>query len=155
MDDETLIGHNMASRWTEDDIQPKGNKMTEQPHESILTIAQWHEKTFPDATLKTQTEKFKDELKELSDAADTGDVKQVFFELADCAIVAAGLCRWGMAGAKAFHTVVQTVEQIELTGDVDPKVLFMTAIDQKMEINRKRKWNNDHGKYQHIETQGE
>ena len=60
-----------------------------------------------------------------------------------------------MAGAKAFYTVVQTVEQIELTGDVDPKVLFIAAVDQKMEINRKRKWNNDHGKYQHIETQGE
>lgn len=124
--------------------------------ENILSIAQWHQATFPDATLATQLEKFREEMDELADAADkasqTGETKEMFFELADCAIVACGLCRWGMAAAKAFYTIIAIIEKIELQNGVDPKQVFMAAIEQKMAINRQRKWRNDHGKYQHIET---
>lgn len=127
--------------------------------ENILSIAQWHQATFPDATLATQLEKFREEMDELADAADkasqTGETKEMFFELADCAIVACGLCRWGMAAAKAFDTIIAIIEKIELQNGVDPKQVFMAAIEQKMAINRQRKWHNDHGKYQHIETKDE
>lgn len=126
--------------------------------ENILSIAQWHQETFPDATLATQSEKFREEMDELADAADkaaqTGETKEMFLELADCAIVACGLCRWGMAAAKAFDTIVAIIEKIELQNGIDPKQVFMAAIEQKMVINRQRKWHNDHGKYQHIEQGG-
>ena len=124
--------------------------------ESVLTIAQWHEKTFPDATLQTQTDKFADELKELRTemTKQPADIESVFMELADCAIVACGLCRWGMAGARAFASVVAITEKIELPNDINPVTMLTASIERKMEINRKRIWANNNGKYQHIE-QGE
>lgn len=125
--------------------------------ESIFSIAQWHEKTFPDATLETQIEKFHDELNEFDDAIEyTDNLHDAFVELADCAIVACGLCRWGMAGANAFAKVVYLAHNMRgfTDNDPDPVQLLLSAIDAKMEINRKRKWNNDHGKYQHIEDGG-
>lgn len=121
--------------------------------ESIHSITQWHEQTFPDATLETQREKFKDEMDELSAAMKTGVVKDIMTELADCAIVACGLCRYGFAGTAAFNTIFETIALMQNHIE-NPLRLLLDAIDNKMAINRQRKWANNNGKYQHIEEKG-
>lgn len=117
--------------------------------ETIKSIIEWHEQTFPDATLEGQLEKFDDEVKEfwgcelLSEDAAT--------ELADCFIVACGIARFNNVEAiKAFSFVVGY-----LLNDKELTQMFNIAIDKKMAINRKRKWGIGKGNYQHIEEGGE
>lgn len=121
--------------------------------ESIHSIIQWHEQTFPDATMETQSQKFNDELDELNAAIKTGVIKDIMAELADCAIVACGLCRYGFAGCAAFNSVFTMIAMMQNHIE-NPLRLLLNAIDEKMAINRQRKWLNDNGKYQHIEENG-
>lgn len=110
--------------------------------ETIQSIIEWHTKTFPNATLEGQLEKFKKERKEWLDSEHT-DIS----ELADMFIVACGVARF------------DTIEAMFCFGRVDDNLtisVFQTkelekAIDKKMEINRKRKWNFQDGQYQHKE----
>lgn len=74
-------------------------------NESVKSIADWHAKTFPDATLAGQNDKFIAEMREW-EASGNGDV----LELADMFIVAAGMSRFstmaaiksGQAGLKEY-----------------------------------------------------
>lgn len=113
--------------------------------ENIASIIQWHTETFPNATLEGQLQKFEDEVKEfwecelLSEDAAT--------ELADCFIVACGIARFSNVEAiNAFSFVVGY-----LLNDKELTEMFNIAVDKKMQINRKRKWNKIGNTFQHIE----
>lgn len=110
--------------------------------ETILTIAQWCQDTFPDATLVGQLDKLREEYKEFWDA----DGKDVY-ELADVFIVACNIARFdAIAGAQALGLV----HQIMQTADIS-KVELQQAIDDKMHKNKLRTWQAQDGKYQHVE----
>lgn len=109
--------------------------------ETIKSIIEWHEQTFPDATLEGQLEKYQDELQELA-ASNYKDIT----ELADMFIVACGICRFSLShGMIAFWKVADLTPGILLT-----KGQFEAAVNEKMQINRKRKWGKGKGNYQHI-----
>jgi len=108
-------------------------------NESVKSIADWHAKTFPDATLAGQNDKFIAEMREW-EASGKGDV----LELADMFIVAAGMSRFStMAAMLAFGVVFAERKNHFSKHDLQ------MAIDRKMKINRARKWDFADGKYQH------
>lgn len=117
--------------------------------ESILSIAQWHKDTFPDATqdgqrLKWMEEKreWKESLRPVTKDLVCGDVK----ELADMFIVACGLTRFSDAEAMfCFSSVVRELcSSLFATSDLEK------AIDKKMERNRARIWEKtSQGNYHH------
>lgn len=110
--------------------------------ETIKSIIEWHEQTFPDATLEGLLEKYQDELQELA-ASNYKDIT----ELADMFIVACGICRFSLArGMTAFWKVADLAGGMFLI-----KGLFDAAVNNKMAINRKRKWEKQGNTYQHIE----
>lgn len=110
--------------------------------ETIKSIIEWHETTFPDATLEGQVEKFKKERQEWLDSNEK-DIS----ELADMFIVACGIMRFGRTeSAICFGCVGSFLRYSDFT-DSD----FRKAVDKKMEINRQRKWNFENGQYQHKE----
>lgn len=110
--------------------------------ESIKSIAEWHEKTFPDATLLGQREKFYKEKLEWY-ASGCADIT----ELADMFIVAAGMTRF--AGIESMFCM-RSVDN-ELKDSIFATIALEEAVDKKMEINRQRKWNFENGQYQHKE----
>lgn len=113
--------------------------------ETILTIAQWCQDTFPSATLAGQADKLRDECMEFW-ATGGKDIT----ELADVFIVACNMARFdAMAGAQALGLVSQMRQMSEISMDA-----LQSAIDTKMQVNRARKWQAQDGKYQHVE-QGE
>lgn len=109
--------------------------------ETVLTIAKWHEETFPDATLRDQLLKFEEEKKEFSESKD-------IMELADMFIVACGVCRFDcLAAAECFDYIPDLLANFGGTGAC---ALFQSCIDKKMEINRKRTWEKTPcGNYHH------
>lgn len=112
--------------------------------ESIKSIIEWHETTFPDATLMGQEEKFEKEYKEYKESG-----KKDILELADMFIVACGVARFPNGSGSAILCFVRTSNELEksnFTGDE-----LQEAVDKKMEINRQRKWNFENGVYQHKE----
>ena len=113
--------------------------------ETIKSIIEWHEQTFPDATLEGQLEKYQDELQELAES----NYKDIT-ELADMFIVACGICRFSLArGMTAFWKVGDMAAGMLLV-----KEQFDAAVNKKMQINRNRKWSIGKGNYQHI-SEGE
>lgn len=117
--------------------------------ESIKSIIEWHEQTFPDATLEGQLEKFEDEIKEFFEAELLSD--EAATELADCFIVGCGIARFSFLSAmNAFSFVFGY-----LVGEVEFTKKFLSAVENKMQINRKRKWGKKGNSYQHIEEGGE
>ncbi len=115
--------------------------------ETIKSIIEWHEQTFPEATLEGQIEKFKDEEKEFYLEMMKPDNRvNTMYELADMYIVACGIARFSFIDALvAFHKAAQAELQY-LSGDELP-----SYINKKMATNRKRKWGKGKGNYQHIE----
>ena len=111
--------------------------------ESIKTIIQWHEQTFPDATLEGQIEKFDDELSEYGES-------ECLEELADLFIVACGIARFDNVSALVAFERVCEILKLWRVYYGEPVPLQM-AIDNKMQINRKRKWSVGKGNYQHTE----
>jgi hypothetical protein len=110
--------------------------------ENIASIIQWHTETFPNATLEGQLQKFEDELQELLES-NYEDIT----ELADIFIVACGICRFSLVrGMTAFWKIADLTAGMLLI-----KKQFETAVNKKMEINRKRKWGCNKGYYQHID----
>lgn len=112
--------------------------------ETILSIAAWHEATFPNATEEAQKDKFLDEEREFLSATTPSEA---MLELADMFIAAAGLTRWDIMGS---------VERISAVIDLAKKynyqiAEFWAAVDYKMKINRGRTWNFENGQYQHKE----
>lgn len=113
--------------------------------ETIKTIIEWQEQTFPDATLEGQIEKFKDERQEFYDSFN--DKELSITELADMFIVACGISRFD-----ALKGVLHLWETLSTALDfkVNWKDLLDT-VDVKMKINRARNWEKKDGKYQHKE----
>lgn len=110
--------------------------------ETIKSIIEWHEQTFPDATLEGQLEKYQDEQREWAESG----YKDIT-ELADMFIVACGICRFSLSqGMTAFWKVADSAPGILLT-----KEQFEAVVNKKMQINRQRKWGIGKGNYQHIE----
>lgn len=116
--------------------------------ESILSIAQWHKDTFPDATLDGQKLKWLEETREWVETLRPatgdfiyGDVK----ELADMFIVACGLTRFSDAEAMFCFGRVER----ELCASLFTVAELENAIDEKMAKNRSRTWKNNNGLYKH------
>lgn len=108
--------------------------------ETIKSIIDWHETTFPDATLEGQIEKYKTEVAEWykSGRRDT-------MELADMAICACGIARFCTVDAVyLFKDIIDAAKDVKITLG-----MLETAIEKKMEINRNRKWDFQNGLYQH------
>lgn len=116
--------------------------------ETIKSIIEWHEQTFPDATLEGQIEKFDDEVKEFYEAELLSD--EAATELADCFVVGCGIARFSFLSAmNAFSFVLDY-----LVGEDEFAKKFLSAVENKMAINRKREWNKIGNKFQHIEEGG-
>lgn len=116
--------------------------------ETIKSIIEWHEQTFPDANLEGQIEKFDDEVKEFYEAELLSDEAAV--ELADCFVVGCGIARFSFLSAmNAFSFVLGYLD-----GEEEFAKKFISAVENKMAINRKRKWAVGKGNFQHI-SEGE
>lgn len=109
--------------------------------ESILSIAKWHEETFPDATLEDQLEKYNEEQNEWFNC-DYRDIT----ELADMFIVACGITRFSLHEALYYlGSIGSWLNSIPFTAKE-----FISAVNEKMEKNRKRVWNKTgDGTYHH------
>lgn len=113
--------------------------------ESIKSIIEWNEQSFPDTTLDGQIAKFFDEEQELLEAKTEEDILS---EMADCFIVASGIGRFDIVYAarfmgRAFNLFTQ-----------DPRLTIdkvQDAINKKMSVNRLRKWERKGNNYQHKE----
>lgn len=114
-------------------------------HESIASIIAWHTKTFPDATLDGQIEKFLEERVEYATAT---TAKHKIEELADCFIVACGIARFNPVYGSCF--ISNAFEMFTKDGNATIAKL-QDAIDAKMRVNRNRKWGKGKGNYQHVE----
>ena len=120
----------------------KGYKMKE----SILTIAKWHEETFPDTDFNGQMEKWFEERIEWQSSFNPtqhGDI----LELADMFVVACGLTRFNSTEAMfCFARICDELSNSRFaTQDLEH------AIDTKMKCNRARAWKKqDNGTYHHI-----
>nr|DAO76774.1 MAG TPA: Protein of unknown function (DUF550) [Microviridae sp.] len=114
--------------------------------ESILSIAKWHEETFPDTDLKGQIEKWFEEKNEWQASlkpARHGDIS----ELADMYIVACGLTRFN--SMEAMFCFMRICDELCHSGHSTQELEH--AIDTKMERNRARAWKKqDNGTYHHI-----
>lgn len=112
--------------------------------ETIMSIAKWHEETFPDATLDGQITKYNEEYDEYFEAKTP---EEKIKELADIFIVACGISRFDLQEGlyyigDAWELFSDTPFGWDLLGG---------AIERKMEKNRKRVWNKvADGTYHHI-----
>ena len=114
-------------------------------HESILSIAQWHQQTFPDAELVDQITKFDEEYNEYRHDPS-------FEELADMFIVACGIARYDTTTAMGYFFIVSS--ELENRKEIAASVLFGLAIDKKMAKNRERTWEKTpQGNYHHTNTE--
>lgn len=111
-------------------------------NETILSIAKWHEETFPDATLEGQLAKYRDEESEWI-ASDYKDLN----ELADMFIVACGVARFDMY--ESSYLLADVLDWLADEGISFDKL--KSFIETKMKTNRQRKWAISNGKYQHVE----
>lgn len=111
--------------------------------ETIETIIQWHKETFPDTTLEEQLHKFELEKNEFLEAKSENAVK----EIADMYIVSCGFNRLNQSLSKLlFKKVDSACLLIDVTNEELQK-----AINEKMAINRKRKWHKVNGEWRHID----
>lgn len=111
--------------------------------ETIKSIIEWHEQTFPDATLEGQLEKFDDELSEYGES-------ECLEELADLFIVACGIARFDFIEVLPCFAKVEKILKVWEKISVSRRA-FEVAVNEKMAINRQRKWNKIGNKFQHIE----
>lgn len=110
----------------------------------LNSIKRWHEKTFPDATLAGQLAKLEEEICE-SLKVDKKDKAALFEEIADVLIVCAGLRR--------FDSKIGISIENNYLNNATPDILSVIdlAIIQKMNKNRKRKWEKtEDGRFHHI-----
>ena len=112
--------------------------------ETINTIIEWHKQTFPDATIEGQEQKWEDEREEWENTS--SGTPDELFELADMVIVCCGIMRFDYA--KGFNYLAATMDKLCVT-PLDGEELW-GAIENKMQINRNRKWDKGNGSYQHI-----
>lgn len=116
--------------------------------ETNKTIKKWHKKTFPDATLTGQLEKFKEERLEFETETDT---KKKMLELADMYIVICGIGRFDMLIAVALWEDIKSLllSNFPMYSPPERIVRLRAAINKKMRINRQRTWNKLNGQYKH------
>lgn len=110
----------------------------------LNSIKRWHEKTFPDVTLSGQLAKLEEEICE-SLKVSKKDKVAFFEEIADVLIVCAGLRR--------FNSKIGISIENNYLNTATPDVLSVIdlAIMQKMNKNRKRKWEKtEDGLFHHI-----
>lgn len=107
----------------------------------LLDVEEWNKRTFRDATLGGQLEKLEEEMTEFQKAQNKEEATK---ELADIFIVLGGLIRWNSRIGVFFENFyfdnlkTSALERIS------------KAIEEKMEINRKRKWHKTgNGKFHH------
>ena len=109
--------------------------------ETILTIAQWHQETFPDCELEDQLAKFDEEAQEYAES-------NKMEELADMFIVACGIARFDAVTAMAYFQI--TGEYLGEREEPASGILFARAVDKKMQRNRARAWEKTPmGNYHH------
>ncbi|MBO5704745.1 MAG: hypothetical protein J6R99_01885 [Alphaproteobacteria bacterium] len=110
----------------------------------MKTIIEWHEQTFPDATLEGQLTKFDDEVREFFECELQSE--EAATELADCFIVACGIARFSATDAVGAFSFVDSY----VAHEIKFKQMFENAIQDKMAINKSRTWSIGKGNYQHI-----
>lgn len=107
--------------------------------ETIQSIIEWSAKTFPNATLDGQWDKFDEERTEWEQS--DKDIS----ELADMFIVACSIGRFNAQDAfSAFASIYEQFEKNHISWSV-----FQSAINKKMQINRARSWEGKDGQYKH------
>lgn len=126
-------------------------KMIEEDNTSRLIklieeIVSWHKKIFPEATEESQVLKLDEELKELKKASIDGDMNQVKNESIDVVIVSSVLKdRYSNAiGDVVFSSIMDKISSVADFNEV------VVALENKLEINKKRKWTFENGVYRHI-----
>lgn len=97
-------------------------------------IAKWHKATFPKALLQDQLNKLAEEADECFMAI--GD-RQRLEELADMYIVACVL--WERYHAPLGDLLMEYLKQDKSVSEFE----LLTAVDEKMAVNVKRKWHNN------------
>ena len=111
--------------------------------ESIKTIIQWHEKTFPDATLDGQLEKFVEEEGEYNENPN-------LIELADMYIVACGIARFDSILALKYFAKVRRKLNNRIWVRCGGNGVFQMVVEDKMKKNRNRVWGKSgDGVYHH------
>lgn len=111
--------------------------------ETIGTITEWHEETFPDATEEGQHSKWDEEIYEVMHARG----KKKLEELADLYIVACGLRRWN---TEEFNERIDYISGIASRNGWEAKELW-DAVCKKMKKNRRRIWKKSgNGKFHHV-----
>lgn len=106
-------------------------------HFTSEDIVRWHTETFPDCHVDSQVAKFGEELKEFLDNRDP-------MELADLYIVNTIIIgRYKRIITDGLYNWCR--DKVDLT---DEHILFL--VDQKMEVNSKRRWKKINGVYKHI-----
>lgn len=121
--------------------------------ELACEIAEWHEKTFPDATEDGQILKLSEEFTEWREAELSGydTRKEKYEELADILIVA-GVLEFRYDNAMGKFIFNDIIEGLYL----NDSIVVLNAIQTKMEINRRRKWVKlSDGRYKHVEREKE
>jgi len=110
----------------------------------LNSIKRWHEKTFPDATLAGQLAKLEEEICE-SLKVGKKDKAALFEEIADVLIVCAGLRRFDSKIGISIENNYLNNATLDILSVID------LAIIQKMNKNRKRKWEKtEDGRFHHI-----
>lgn len=108
--------------------------------ETIKSIIDWSEQTFPDATLDGQLDKYYEEQQEYLESK----CKDIT-ELADMFIVACGIARFNLIeGMYHIADVVDWFKEEDWHWTT-----FEKAINEKMKINKKREWEKKEGLYKH------
>lgn len=110
--------------------------------ETILSIAKWHEETFPDATLEGQVKKWNEELKDFRETN-----YRDAHEFADMFIVACGIARFDINLGLYYFAEIYDWLGSDIPFDVKE---LIDATNEKMEKNRKRVWvKSGEGHYHH------
>ena len=110
--------------------------------ETIETIIQWHQETFPDTTLEEQWHKLKLEMEEFDKAKSYNKVK----ELADIFIATCCVARFSLSFSLCLFSIIY-----KILSHLENKqiCIFDKAINDKMAINRKRTWHKINGEWRH------
>lgn len=119
--------------------------------ETIETIIQWHKETFPDTTLEEQWHKFSLEHIEFKEA---NTFKRKLKELADMVIVANSFFRFEkrdeqfIFASKIINKSIDYLDKNYTVKNICDRL--DKAVNDKMAINRKRKWHKVNGEWRHI-----
>ena len=115
--------------------------------ETIDSVVSWHRKTFPNATVKGQLDKWDEEYAEFRDACRHGTILEQIKELVDLYIVACGIMR--------FHTEAGCAKMLHWCELRKQHAFFLPTVleelNKKMKKNRARKWEYlGNGNYHHV-----